>query len=32
MKCNCPYYPQITSYGIEWVRCNNKECRNYKGE
>lgn len=21
---NCPLYKQITSYGIEWIKCNNK--------
>lgn len=21
---NCPLYKQITSYGIEWIECDNK--------
>ena len=26
-KCPCcPLYPQTTSYGTEWIECNNKEC------
>jgi hypothetical protein len=29
MKCpRCPYYEQKTSYGIEYVKCNNDECNN----
>ena len=32
MKCpQCPYYEQKTSYGMEIVKCDNKECP-YKAE
>lgn len=28
-KCPmCPYYVQQTSYGIELIKCDNKECQN----
>lgn len=33
MKCpHCPYYKQITSYGTEFIKCNNEECPYYKAE
>ena len=24
--CQCPSYTQETSYGIEWVECQNEDC------
>lgn len=33
MKCpQCPYYERTTSYGVEWFKCNNKECPYNKAE
>ena len=33
MKCpQCPYYEAKTSYGIELVKCNNKECEVVKND
>ena len=30
MKCiRCPDYGQVTSYGTELIRCENKECSEY---
>jgi hypothetical protein len=33
-KCICSngYYIQITSYGVEYIKCNNTECEKRKGE
>ena len=25
--CQCPNYTQETSYGIEWIECDNADCK-----
>lgn len=30
--CQCPSYSQETSYGIEWVECQNEDCPKYHEE